>query len=563
MLKGTVNPNGSATSYWFEYGETVFYGTKIPVTPQSVGSGIADVYVDQTVTGLKQSTEYHFRIVAENESGTTNGEDTSFVTTGFNFSFGKAGSGEGQLSEPHGVAVDSKENVWVADTANNRIEEFSAEGKYLLQFGKAGSGNGEFKEPKGIAIDINDQIWVVDSGNNRVQEFNTEGKYQSQFGKKGAAAGEFQSPSGIAVVGSGPNIYVADTGNNRVQKLGSSGKWLATIGEEGSGDGQFQSPEGVALDAGAIWVTDAGNDRIEKFGRASLKYVVKFGTSGSGANQFKTPTTISTDFQERFWVVDSGNNRAVKLDKEGSWLDEVGEEGTGSGQFSKPTGIAPSAPQKIFVVDSGNDRVQAWTVKAEVPSVVTRPATEITAATAVMNANINPESLTTTYWFEYGPTTEYGTKVPLTPEPIGSGSELVKVSQVATGLNPGTTYHYRAVAESSAGRMESEDAKFKLTAPTVVTESATEIKVTQATLNGKVNPNSSLTNYWFEYGTKKGVFETKTPPTPESVGSGSANVSVKQTPTALSKNTEYFFRLVAENEGGTTFGKELSFKTEP
>jgi hypothetical protein len=564
-LKGIVNPNGSATNYWFEYGETVFYGTKVPVAGQSVGSGTSDVYVSQAISGLKQSTEYHFRIVAENESGMSKGEDASFTTTGFNFSFGKAGSGEGQLSEPYGAAVDSKGNVWVTDTANDRIEEFSAEGKYLFSFGKEGTGlNAEFKSPTDIDIDDEGRLWIVDTGNDRVLEYTTTGKYSGAIGKSGSGNGEFESPMGIEVgKGSQPTVYVADTGNDRVQKLNWFGKWLATFGEAGSGDGQFKSPHDVVLHGSSIWVTDTGNDRLEKFNLINLNYIAKLGAKGAGEFQFEVPTTIVSDFQESFWIADSGNDRAVRVDNDGNWLDEVGEAGTGPGQFSNPTGIVSSAPQKILVVDSGNDRVQGWSVKADAPNVVKKPATEITATTAVLNASIDPKALATTYWFEYGPTTEYGTKVPLTPESIGSGSEFVKVSQVATGLTPGVTYHYRAVAESSAGRAEGEDAKFKLTAPTAITESATAIKATQATLNGKVNPNSSLTSYWFEYGTKKGVFEAKIPSTPESVGSGSANASVNQTPTVLSKNTEYFFRLVAENEGGTTFGKELAFKTEP
>jgi streptogramin lyase len=561
-LKGSVNPEGAETVYWFEYGKTESYGTKVPITPESVGSGSANVYVSQTVTGLEPSTDYHFRIVAESGKEAVPGEDEAFTTKGFEFSFGESGSGEGQLSEPYDVAVDSKGNAWVTDTGNSRVEKFDSEGKYLAQCGKAGSGNGEFKEPKGIAIDQNGHIWVVDSGNNRVQEFDAECKYVSQFGKEGSEVGQFKSPTGIMILGVGP-IFVADTGNNRVQKFNSSGKWLATIGEAGSSDGQLKAPKGVASLGAGIRVADTGNNRIEKFNVTTFNYVSKFGTEGVGQGQFKSPTTIIVDFQERLWVVDSGNNRAQKFDKEGNWLDEIGEEGSGPGQFNEPIGIAEAAPQKLFIVDSGNDRVERWAVPAEPPDVVKRPATEITATTAILNANIDPEALATTYCFEYGPTTGYGTKVPLTAESIGSESEPVKVKQIATKLSPGTTYHYRAVAESSAGRTEGEDTKFKLTAPTVTTEPATEVKATQATLNGKVNPNSSLTDYWFEYGTEKEVFKVKIPLTPESIGSGSSGISVKQTATGLSKSTGYFFRLVALNEGGTTFGKEKEFTTEP
>jgi hypothetical protein len=81
-LNGTVNPEGSSTSYYFEYGTTTSYGTKKPVSPVSVGSGFSNVAVDQTPTGLSQNTTYHFRVVAESSAGgTTYGADKTFTTT--------------------------------------------------------------------------------------------------------------------------------------------------------------------------------------------------------------------------------------------------------------------------------------------------------------------------------------------------------------------------------------------------------------------------------------------------------------------------------------------------
>jgi sugar lactone lactonase YvrE len=560
-LKGTVNPEGSATSYWFEYGKTTSYGTKIPVSPESVGSGTSNLSVSQTVTGLSQSTEYHFRVVAENETETAKGEDATFKTAGFNFSFGEEGSGNGQLKQPNlGIATDSEGNIWVADTENNRVEKFNSKGEYLSQFGKEGSGNGEFKAPKGLAIDPSGNIWVVDSGNNRVEKFNSEGKYVSQLGKEGAGEGQFNSPAGITF--SGTNFFVVDSGNNRVEKFNSSLKLLAQFGKEGTGDGEFKSPTGVVVEPNQIWVTDTGNNRVQRFNTSAFKFTFKFGGEGSGEGQFKSPAGIASDFQERLWIVDSGNNRMQKFDKEGKYLDQVGQEGVGAGQLSNPTGVATPTAQKLLILDTGNNRVEDWRVKAEPPKVVKRPATEIKANSAILHANINPEALATTYYFEYGTTTAYGTKIPIAPESVGSGSSFVEVGQTATGLSKGTTYHFRAVAESAAGAAVGEDKTFKLVLPKATTEDATEVKDTQATLNGKVDPESSQTSYWFEYGTTTS-YGNQIPISPESVGSGSVNVIVSQTPTGLSKSTEYHFRVVAENEEGTAKGEDKTFVTSP
>ena len=78
MLKGTVNPNGTATSVYFEYGTTTSYGST--TAPQSIGSGTNNVAVSQGIAGLICGTVYHFRVVATTSYGTTAGLDQSFTT---------------------------------------------------------------------------------------------------------------------------------------------------------------------------------------------------------------------------------------------------------------------------------------------------------------------------------------------------------------------------------------------------------------------------------------------------------------------------------------------------
>jgi hypothetical protein len=83
---------------------------------------------------------------------------------------GTVGGGNGQFNGPHGVAVDGHGDVFVADSGNNRVQEFSATGKYITQFGSSGSGAGKFSDPLGIAV-AGGQAYVVDSGNNRVEKW--------------------------------------------------------------------------------------------------------------------------------------------------------------------------------------------------------------------------------------------------------------------------------------------------------------------------------------------------------------------------------------------------------
>lgn len=563
-FNGTVNPEGTATTYYFEYGKTKSYGAQIPVSPASVGSGTSNVPVSQTPTGLDPNNTYHFRVVGENEAGTDKGEDAVLTTTAHchDFSFAEEGSGNGQLSQPFGIDTDSEGNIWVTDTGNNRVEKFSSTGEYLAQFGSEGTGNGQFKSPKGIAVDSSNNVWVVDSGNNRVQKFNSKGEYLGKFGEKGSGTGAFEGPTGIAFDQS-DRPFVVDTGNNRIEKFNGAFSFLSEFGKKGTGNGELESPTDIEVDAaGRIWVVDTGNDRVQRFNASNFNYISQFGGEGSGNGEFNSPTGIVSDFQRRLWVVDSGNDRAQKFNVEGDYLDQFGESGEGAGQLTGSTDIAAPTPTKLLIVDSGNDRVEGWTVKAEPPTATTNAESDITASSATLNARINPEGLATSYFFEYGTTTAYGSLAPIAPESIGSGTANILVEQPVSGLSKSTTYHYRVVAENDAGRSFGKDLTLKLEPPKAITDAATAIGSTEATLNGTVDPEGSATTYWFEYGETE-TYGTKIPFTPASAGSGTASIAVSRTPTGLKKSTTYHFRVVAENAVGLTNGADKEFTTAP
>lgn len=79
-LRGTVNPKGSATTYRFQYGLTMAYGSTTP--SRSAGSGTSNSNVNELISGLSAANTYHFRIVASNSAGVSYGVDRSFSTTG-------------------------------------------------------------------------------------------------------------------------------------------------------------------------------------------------------------------------------------------------------------------------------------------------------------------------------------------------------------------------------------------------------------------------------------------------------------------------------------------------
>ena len=81
-LNATVDPNGAGTTYQFEYGPTEVYGSKVPASAKSVGSGGSAVAVSEPIEGLEENSTYHFRVVATNSKGTSKGSDKTFTTLG-------------------------------------------------------------------------------------------------------------------------------------------------------------------------------------------------------------------------------------------------------------------------------------------------------------------------------------------------------------------------------------------------------------------------------------------------------------------------------------------------
>ena len=191
------------------------------------------------------------------------------------------------------------------------------------------------------------------------------------------------------------------------------------------------------------------------------------------------------------------------------------------------------------------------------PQAVTGNASSITATSATLNGTVNPSSRDTTWYFEYGTSTSYGTKT--TAKDAGSGTSNVSVSASITGLKSGTTYHFRLVATSDAGTARGSDQTFvPVASPTVTTRSASSIRDTTATLNGSVNPLGQPTNAYFEYGTSTS-YGTRS--AVKSVGSGKSSTNVGIDVTGLTPGATYHFRIVATNATGTSTGGDQTFTT--
>jgi outer membrane protein assembly factor BamB len=206
----------------------------------------------------------------------------------------------------------------------------------------------------------------------------------------------------------------------------------------------------------------------------------------------------------------------------------------------------------------GSDKTFTTLSATGPPVVTTNPASYIASFSATLNGAVDPHGLTTTVYFQYGTTTSYG----FTTAPQShSGNTYLNVSANISSLTANTTYHFRVVASNSAGTRFGNDRTFTtLTAtgpPVVITNPATNVGSSSATLNGTVDPHGLTTTVYFQYGTTTSYGHTTA--TQSKTGNTYQNVTANIG--GLTQTTTYHFRMVATNSAGTVYGSDRSFTT--
>jgi len=258
--------------------------------------------------------------------------------------WGQNGSGDGQFRNPQGIAVGPDGFVYVADAGNQRIEKFTRDGVFVLKWGGTfGTNPGQFRNPRGIDVNAVGGVYVADRDNARIQRFDTSGNFLSQFGSSGSTPGQFFVPGDLATTSD--RLYVADTGNHRIQRFSLlppnyDPSTYTQWGGMGSANGTFSSPNDVAIDAaGNLYVTDAGNHRVQKFDPDG-NFLISFGSNGSGPGQFVNAAGIEVDPGGNVWVVDN-SNAVQEFTSDGTFVRGLGPVGALAPESSRIHGTWP------------------------------------------------------------------------------------------------------------------------------------------------------------------------------------------------------------------------------
>ena len=321
-------------------------------------------------------------------------------------SAGVAGSTDGQSTnaqffEPEGIAVDSSENVYVADTWNHTIRKITSAGAVTTFAGSAGnfgSSNGvgstaQFYEPQGITVAPSGNIFVADTGNNTIRQISSGGSVTTLAGSAGnfgstdgnGANALFDSPEGISADASG-NLYVADSLNNTIRIVTSAGQVTTiagTAGTFGSADGtngsaQFWGAQGIAVNptnTSFICIADTGNSTVRQLTPFGTNWVsgtfagsASIGSRNStgSLSQFFWPMSAAVDSSSNIYVADAVNNTIRKITPAGVVSIIAGSPGVAgstdgaaaNASFNSPQAVAMDAAGNIFVSDTGNGTIR-------------------------------------------------------------------------------------------------------------------------------------------------------------------------------------------------------------
>ena len=320
-----------------------------------------------------------------------------------------------RFNSPAGVAVDSADNTYVADTVNSTIRKITPAGvvtTFAGLAGSTGSANGtgstaRFNFPSALAVDSANNIYVADTANSTIRKI-TPARVVSTFaglaGSIGTANGigsaaRFDFPAGVAVDRAGTgNIYVGDTSNFTIRQITPAGVVTTLAGSPGvrggaNGTGsaaRFELPEGLVVDsAGNIYVADTDASTIRKITPGAVVSTfagsfAKFGSlNGTGsAARFNLPTDVAVDSSNNVYVADSNNCTIRKITPAAVVTTLAGlaspghTNGTGSAaRFDFPQGVAVDSTGKIYVADSVESAIRKITPTAVVSTFAGSPGT--------------------------------------------------------------------------------------------------------------------------------------------------------------------------------------------
>jgi hypothetical protein len=486
LLNGTVNPEGAAATYYFEYGVSPCdaaagtCGTRTQTRGPVTESAAVEPFKLQA---LKPGVTYHYWIVAANAQGTLHGSEQSFTTDvaePTEYRFVKDLEGGHTFGGALGIAVNQEtRDVYAYDSGEHVIEQFSPAGTALSSVGVTAGGidiqvavdNSCFyqklAEPACKTKDpANGDVYITNEGG-VVDRFtaNASGELQAA-GTLGEGVAAVSEPEGVALDAEG-NVYVASYGSGSVSKFSASG----TVIDESFITG-LSAPEAIAVDPSGNIYVDAGGGAVE--------YSPAGGCVDPGANPGECVPLADSESGKGI-ALDAAGDVFVAEYHGGSSTGNVHEYAPGThspiinprieepGALAGVKGLAVDDTTGTLYADEGSV-VKVFEQIGFAPVIVqTQPASALSSTTEALHATVNPNSLhePAEYFFEYGTAPcdmaaeTCGSQASEPSEVPLNGQEPIEVTVAVEALAPNTTYHYWVVGRNEhSGTTHGEEATF-------------------------------------------------------------------------------------------------------
>jgi streptogramin lyase len=334
--------------------------------------------------------------------------------------------------KPNGLVAGPDGNLWFADTGNpGQVWSVSVGGS------RAPNATGGDTQPTGIVVGPDNALWFTEAKSDRIGRVTAGGTPTVTHPSTIPGSG----PYGIAVGPDGSLWFTAES-SGEIGRLSTDGS-PATMYPLPSSTSQ---PRGiVAGPDGALWFTEFGAGKI---GRMSTGGSLVEYSLGGGAQ----PSDIVVGSDGSLWFTDFKDPGRIGRITTAGDLDVWPITPATN---SHPLGLTVGPDGALWFAESSDPKLGRVTTG---PGAQSLPVTDATDSAATLRGVVMPVSQATTYYFEYGPTTAYGSVTGAAA--AGQGGGAVSVQAPVAGLAAGTTYHYRVVAANGTDTTRGPDRTF-------------------------------------------------------------------------------------------------------